>query len=201
MKLSQHTMNKRISFGKISFILKLKGVCYMGKLLYFLKFDVKTDNAGFNSIFITNTPDQKWKNYQFNLPIMLEDADKTNIPINIKEDIWVNTRYNSLSFHCYFTIDILETIILDPLEHPVYHNNHIYLQELSNTKLKVLFFQNGYRLIVGRDLKSYLEIYNNIVHIDKDSNIIPATMDLLNIVDINIIESVLIDQELHYWFC
>jgi hypothetical protein len=194
-------MNKRISFGKISFILKLKGVCYMGKLLYFLKFDVKTDNAEFNSIFITNTPDQKWKNYQFNLPIMLEDADKTNIPINIKEDIWVNTRYNSLSFHCYFTIDILETIILDPLEHPVYHNNHIYLQELSNTKLKVLFFQNGYRLIVGRDLKSYLEIYNNIVHIDKDSNIIPATMDLLNIVDINIIESVLIDQELHYWFC
>ena len=194
-------MNKRISFGKISFILKLKGVCYMGKLLYFLKFDVKTDNAEFNSILITNTPDQKWKNYQFNLPIMLEDADKTNIPINIKEDIWVNTRYNSLSFHCYFTIDILETIILDPLEHPVYHNNHIYLQELSNTKLKVLFFQNGYRLIVGRDLKSYLEIYNNIVHIDKDSNIIPATMDLLNIVDINIIESVLIDQELHYWFC
>ena len=75
------------------------------------------------------------------------------------------------------------------------------MQELSNTKLKVLFFQNGYRLIVGRDLKSYLEIYNNIVHIDKDSNIIPATMDLLNIVDINIIESVLIDQELHYWFC
>lgn len=167
----------------------------MGKLLYLLTFAACSNNEDFEKLKISLFDNVRYKcnfskiQYDLDLKIKLNDKNNHLVPITITKDITISkSPAEPMILRCIFAIDTKNEVELKPLA----DDDFIKSSYVTGNDINEYFFQDGYKLQVGRDIFKSLKVYMESIN----QKLIPYKLSHVALIDEKII-----DSDLTWWFC